>query len=165
MYEDPFKDLHLLRHDPRTALPLAVLVHAAVDGLIEHDGRPEHAHELFEKLNERVDDPWRETGLLLTRFVLSRNVRYGEGPAAAAAYEARLVWVPEYPSLNLVHKLISAFIAGGEIQARALLRTVPDEVVHGAVRYLLCLAVGNGGLANERTQELFETLCVDAEVR
>lgn len=165
MYEDPFRDTHLLRVAPGTPIPLPVLVQGVVGGLVDDEGLVEHAEGLFEALTARGDTAWHETNLLLIQYVLSRNSRYGEGAGSAAQYEAQHIWTPGHLSLNLMHKLISAYIRGGRIEATTLLLSAPRDAVQGTTRYLLCLAVANAGLSAERTQALFERLYPDAEVR
>ncbi|WP_030237439.1 hypothetical protein [Streptomyces sp. NRRL S-350] len=163
--ENPFtgEGLVYLSADQLAAgIPLPMLLQSALAGTVE-DQITEHAHDLFDTLDERGPAAIREAVLLLAQYLLSGGT-YGAGSEASVRYYRQ-----QQPSLDVrtpartvLHLLLATYIGTGRPGAEYFLDG--DEVdaeLGGVLRMLFCIAAFASGWPADRQQALTEELCAD----
>ncbi|MEV4560038.1 hypothetical protein AB0K51_24025 [Kitasatospora sp. NPDC049285] len=160
--ENPFtgEGLVYLSADQLAAgIPLPLLLQSALTGTVE-DQITEHAHDLFDTLNERGPAAIREAVLLLAQYLLSGGT-YGAGSEASVRYYRQQPAADlQTPALTVMHLLLATYIGTGRPGAEHFLDG--DEVdaeLGGVLRMLFCIAAFASGWPAARQQALTEELC------
>lgn len=157
--QSPFSSWQTGPIDPSGRIPLTVLIQGTLSGTID-DETTEHAEALFDELDDRGLDAWRETAVTLVQYLLSGG-HYGEGPEASERYLAVQPAPDERaPALNLVHTAMATFLASGREAAEQLLTDTSDEAtIAGATRLLFCIAAATSGYPKHGLDALRKALC------
>lgn len=154
--DDPFSEWPSVQLEPAGKASLPVLLQETIMEMVV-DQRVDYADHLVDELDDRGDDAWCETALLLIEYFLYSG-GFETGDSAATRF---LQCQPPVRSLSLIALQMAFYecLRGDRAAAGRRLRAFGPDAIAGAARYVLVVVLTSAGWPAERRNELLIRYC------